>query len=557
MNVPSLQKQVAIIATTILAWLAFGGLPLHAYSPTHPDVQAMVGKARQFLAKAETRTMGEAALVGLALIKSGSTDADPKVQQAVATIQGALQSKQINLPINYHVVISIIFLTENDPVKYRTELEQLLTILLQRQEGHGGWSYWPGEGNHGRDEGDSSQTQLATLALWGAKRAGFTVPQEACEKLANFWIRSQTPQGAWGYQSRPASLGQKVEQSEVRPSIAVAGLGSCYVIGELFGMAKGKDQSKSSISSALQQVQQRDSAGLYFTAKSLDLDLLRQAMSAGNSFIEQNHRGYLQASGGHPWSVIYYIYGMERFRSFQELYQGKPVENASWYNEGVELFKQSQNADGSWKFGNGEHGVHVHTAFSVLFLMRTTKKSIERQFGASLVRGGRGLPTDIGKVVVDEATGAVVNPEAASTVEQLMSILDDPKNANFDSVASDPSKLVEAIARPSEESDKAAQAQRIQRLKDMVSKGSYEQRLLAVKALSRTGDMNHVPLLLYALTDPDPRVVDAADTGLRFLSRKLGGFGSPDPSKPEQMEKLRLQWKDWYLAIRPEAELLE
>jgi HEAT repeat protein len=81
--------------------------------------------------------------------------------------------------------------------------------------------------------------------------------------------------------------------------------------------------------------------------------------------------------------------------------------------------------------------------------------------------------------------------------------------------------------------------------------------LFAVKALARTGDLDKAPLLLYALTDGDPRVRRAADEGLRFLSRKLNGFGDWDDSKPEQLEKIRLQWRDWLLAIRPTAELLE
>ena len=36
----------------------------------------------------------------------------------------------------------------------------------------------------------------------------------------------------------------------------------------------------------------------------------------------------------------------------------------------------------------------------------------------------------------------------AGTISQLMSILDDPNNSNFDSVATNPDKLVEALLRP-------------------------------------------------------------------------------------------------------------
>ncbi|MBW3600181.1 MAG: hypothetical protein KY475_23275, partial [Planctomycetes bacterium] len=101
----------------------------------------------------------------------------------------------------------------------------------------------------------------------------------------------------------------------------------------------------------------------------------------------------------------------------------------------------------------------------------------------------------------------------------------------------------------------AARQERIQKLKDMVSQGSYQQRLVAVKALSRSGDFDQVPLLLYAMTDPDQRIVAAADEGLRFISRKFDGLGTL--GDPEEVEKTRGQWTDWYLSIRPEGELLE
>jgi hypothetical protein len=165
-------------------------------------------------------------------------------------------------------------------------------------------------------------------------------------------------------------------------------------------------------------------------------------------------------------------------------------------------------------------GEVIDTSFAVLFLTRSTQKSIEREFGLGLVRGGRGLPTDISLVTIDEKTGDVVNPELAGTVEQLMKILEDPNNARFDSLAANPERVIEALIRPEQDEDVVAREQRIARLKEMVSKGGYQQRLIAVKALARTGDLDRAPLLLYALTDGDPRVRRAADEGLRFLSRK-------------------------------------
>ena len=76
---------------------------------------------------------------------------------------------------------------------------------------------------------------------------------------------------------------------------------------------------------------------------------------------------------------------MERFRSFQELYDGTNPQNAKWYDDGVDFLASKQNEEGGWNFSGH---VVAEAAFAVLFLMRSTKKSIEREFGNGLVRGG-------------------------------------------------------------------------------------------------------------------------------------------------------------------------
>ena len=83
-----------------------------------------------------------------------------------------------------------------------------------------------------------------------------------------------------------------------------------------------------------------------------------------------------------------------------------------------------------------------------------------------------------------------------------------------------------------------------------------------------------MPLLIYALTDPDWRVVKEARDGLRFFSRKFRGFGldympriSPQATKAQREQamtnwhnaqlKAQQEWKAWYLSVRPDGELLE
>ena len=88
-----------------------------------------------------------------------------------------------------------------------------------------------------------------------------------------------------------------------------------------------------------------------------------------------------------------------------------------------------------------------------------------------------------------------------------------------------------------------------------MSGGEPEVRLLAVRALGRTGNLDYVPSLLYALTDPDRRVVLEARDGLRFINRSFQGYGPPDDFNEQQRFDAIDAWKNWYKSLRPSAVL--
>ena len=93
------------------------------------------------------------------------------------------------------------------------------------------------------------------------------------------------------------------------------------------------------------------------------------------------------------------------------------------------------------------------------------------------------------------------------------------------------------------------------RLQQLVHGGEPEVRLLAVRALGRTGNLDYVPTLLYALTDPDHRVVLEARNELRFISRTFDGLGPPEDFTEQQRYAAIDAWKKWYRSIRPSAVL--
>jgi len=73
--------------------------------------------------------------------------------------------------------------------------------------------------------------------------------------------------------------------------------------------------------------------------------------------------------------------------------------------------------------------------------------------------------------------------------------------------------------------------------------------------LGRSGKMDYVPSLLYALTDPDRRIVLEARDGLRFIARRFDNAGPPDEFTEQQRFDAIDAWKKWYLSLRPDAVL--
>ena len=107
------------------------------------------------------------------------------------------------------------------------------------------------------------------------------------------------------------------------------------------------------------------------------------------------------------------------------------------------------------------------------------------------------------------------------------------------------------------DADLTKRTSQLARLRELVTNENFEARLAAVKTLGRARDLDNVPALIYALSDPDWRVVEAARDGLCFISRKFQGYGPPPQPTEQQVQAARARWKEWYLAIRPEGQLMD
>jgi len=234
--------------------------------------------------------------------------------------------------------------------------------------------------------------------------------------------------------------------------------------------------------------------------------------------------------------VFYYLYATERYQSFYELLEGVNEEEPAWYNDGFEYLRDYHLPDGGWGRGCGRS---VDTAFAVLFLLRSTQKSIQSTLGEGTLVGGRGIPANVARAKM--RGNRIVVDQVQTRVEEMLSMIDDADQGRLDELARDPTSLVV-------DQVDATSARRLQQL---VRGGEPAVRLLAVRALGRTGNLDYVPTLIYALTDPDRDVVLEARDALEFVSRRFEGFGPPDGFTDKQRFDAVEAWKNWYRSLRP------
>lgn len=526
---------------------------VHALTPESPEVRELIDDGLQLLGSAgapaydgNMRKLGGKCLVGLAFVKAGRPD-HPRVAEAVEAVR-TFMSPESKVDI-YSNGLAIVFLCELSASRHRKEITFYLDMLEKRQKKHGGWGY---DGNSMEaflmETGDTSQTQYAALGYWTAYQHGFPLKPESLVRLTQWLLRTQDPTGVWGYQGQVAPSSQRILQTETSCSMLAAGLGSILICADLLH--------------AIPQTAKGDST---WEQEELLLENLPPALRAAKLAGQKDRPPPVKVSGSESapreipaavelalnWMTsnyvidngryqFYYLYSTERYQSFYELWSGNFDYEPKWYQDGYAFLRQSQLPSGGWDQGCGEQ---VDTAFAILFLLRSTQKSIQATLGEGTLIGGRGIPTNVARAKF--RGNQLIVDQLQTKVDEMLSMVDDEDQSLLDDLARDPASLVV---------DKvdAAGARRLQQL---VRGGEPSVRRLAVRALGRTGNLDYVPTLIYALTDPDREVVLEARDALQFVSRRFEGYGPPDEYTDQQRYDSAEKWKDWYRSIRPGVEL--
>ena len=433
--------------------------PASGVTPESPEVKAVIEKGLAFLETKQETRLGGHCLMGLSFLKNGRDRSHPVVLQALKACEDFAANPATTMSgtggaDNYSIGLAIIFLCEHDPVKNRGAAQRVLNHLLSKQMVNGAWSY------QGTTSGDTSQTQYAALGLWMADASGLDVPEAAVERLCGWLMRTQDPRGAWGYHGIDPGNMARVEQAQVRPSLAAAGLGSVYICADLLGITDPKEEvGEDKLPPVLKEVQQKQGKKKRDgQSKAIDAEAVRKSMADGNQWFAQNF-----TVKTNEWNH-YYLYGLERYMSFRELAEGEGEREPEWYNHVFDYLRQTQLPTGAWPT------IHdtdmTATSFAVLCLSRSTRKSINlklKALGEGVLVGGMGLPKNVSDL--QERNGKVVESPLGGTVEEILSIIEDPNNPEL-------KRLVESGQSIPLDSDVTKRSGQVTRLRSLVSAGT-------------------------------------------------------------------------------------
>ena len=546
---------VAIIGLSNLAGTQlFGQIK---YSPNDDLIRGMTKQAVDWMSNRNPGS-GELYLAALCAVEWSKRyegvvpRSHPLVQRAMANIESRLGDENaayylLNWDSMYEPCLALILLCEVDDEKYKEQIQRMLRWLEGRQLATGAWGY------KARPRDDTSQTQYAALAMFVAKHHGFKINYEVPKKAIEWLARVQV-QGSWYYHYSGL---QAAESDKLTLSLHCSGLGTMYLLADLLQLTRRVN--KSDPGNGL-LVDLPPSVSVYIKPKdgvenevdkkgplvSTNTGAIAAAKSRGNQFLVQNFS--IQTKS---WQH-YYLYALERYAFFREQAEGGVKEIPNWYDQGVDYLRGEQLGDGSFKSGR-EAALNsmVSTGLAVLFLLRSSEVLVLPS-SDSVLAGDIGFQNDVSLRIRND--GKIVSQQAIKGVEDIFALLDSDNDEEALQA------IIEGMSFSIKEfvgDDAKSAGEKKAFLRGLVTNKNYFRRLVAVKLLAGEQDMDNVPALLYALSDPDVRIAREAHNGLRLISRRINSLNVPAGSSRARYLAVKSEWEDWFRKIRPDADLLD
>ena len=510
--------------------VGYAGLLVVAFFSTEARAQQeqAVNLGVQYLRANSDRQPGQSAMVALALMKAEIPHNDPAVQVCMSRLRARFGTDGSYSPAmgdgsgTYEAAAAIMALATEDAEGNRNLIATIANYISRRQNANGSWDYVS------RSAGDTSISQYAVLGLWEAENLGVDVSPSVWDRAASWYMSVQSSAGSWNYHR---DEGNQPETC----AMTAAGIGSLLICQRQLERYRTTRRDNSSLLTPLVTDAMREGFKPSTSGASVDA-----AIKRGIAWLSANFAPNNPALAGQ--SPYYMLYGVERIGALAEK---QTLGKVDWYTKGSDFIRTTQHSDGTW---HAQHGIDMNTVWSILFLVKSTAKSIQkitiRKLGAGTLLGGRELPKDLSSLTV--AGGRVVSRPMNGAIEGMLAVLEDPRAEAADAAVAG---MVDRYYKEGPETLRPFKA----RFRKMLSDKDVGVRGVAAWALAHTGDLDVIPRLIDVLVTPneDDEVVGAARMGLLLLSRKIDGFGPPSPSTADERKAAAHKWREWFEAIRP------
>jgi hypothetical protein len=558
------------------------------YYPDHDEVTAIVKKGISYLrANPPKADVGELTLTALAIVQAQKRyyqevpKDDPIVKMAIEEV---LKELKADPPARLHdrnevyvPVMATILLAEVDKVKYKQEIAALVDGIQKRVLPHGGINYM----NQEKNVGDTSQLQYAALALYVANVHGFSVDPEIVKKMLSWLVASQQSSGLYYYKLRSqGSQGNNwspiAESPNSRPSIHAGGLGTVYLMADMLRLFPRR-KSMTNIASQEQFLDLPKTVMVYIPpidggenkfnqdgpVVKFETGKLMSCVGSGNRALES-----MYTIDTPEWNY-YYLYALERYAWFREQAEGDITGGkiARWYDDGVEFLKKMQEPDGAFQKSDFTfENKAVSTSFAILFLVRSSEV-LSLPNAESETIGGLGFTDGI----LDVRGANIIGGNPEKDINSMMKMLqEEPTEEQLETLSQSMKAAIEEFNKMPDKSRSEIKSF----LRTMIMADNDIRVKIAVRFLAAEQDMDNVPALIYALGDPNFEICLEAHDGLRLISRRIDSINLSEttrrksedpysvtaadiPSMRSEFNDVKRKWTEWYLKIRPNAELFD
>jgi Domain of unknown function (DUF4159) len=377
---PLCRRSILFIACAGL--LACAALPTAALGATPEEIDAAIEKGVKFLYSTQdpkTGTWervpqrrdglagdsvdgaqwgGRTALATYALLASGQSPGDPRLQKSIAFLRQADLVGFYAIPFRAMCWLYLPRTSENLQAVQRDfkllwgGIEKDMTKL------DGGlYDYTFND----RIDMDLSTSHLGVLGMWACAEMGMEVPAgDPRKKEPNYWWmvderwkKLQDPKGGgWSYEGEPSRLDDTNPYTSHNYSVAMTagGVATLFITQDF--------------------LQSRQGVACNGNQRNPHIDL-------GIGYLERRFDEMLKVES---FNKLYALYGLERAGVASGLkYLGK----RDWYKEGAAWIVRNQAANGSW---DGRGGPEPSTAFAILFLSRGREPVMMNKLQYQLVR---------------------------------------------------------------------------------------------------------------------------------------------------------------------------